>query len=102
MPKRLPARDVGVKPDQVLTALNAWGMAAVPLIYRIAGTGRRAQLCSMRNDTNPATEVICPVCGQTMTYLHRIWRAFNGDRDVFRCGSCKVSMTRAVKMAPAA
>jgi aerobic-type carbon monoxide dehydrogenase small subunit (CoxS/CutS family) len=56
----------------------------------------------MNQDIEPGIELICPVCGQTMTYLHRIKRAFNGDRDVFQCGSCKVSMTRAVEMAPAA
>jgi hypothetical protein len=54
------------------------------------------------NDAIALTEVICPVCGQTMTFLRRIRRAFNGDLDVFQCKSCKFSTTYAVKMAPAA
>jgi transposase-like protein len=53
-------------------------------------------------DVAQTTEVICPVCGQTMTHLRRIKRAFNGDLDVFLCKSCKFSTTLALKMASAA
>jgi len=49
----------------------------------------------------PTTEVICAVCGQTMTHLHRIRRAFGGDLDVFQCKSCRYSTTYAVKMGKA-
>jgi hypothetical protein len=46
------------------------------------------------------TEVLCPVCGQTMTFLQKIRRAFGADVDVFRCKSCNFSTTYAVKMQP--
>ena len=67
----------------------------------IVGTVRRAHKCGM-TDVAQTTEVICPVCGQTMTHLRRIKRAFNGDLDVFLCKSCNFSTTYALKMASAA
>jgi transposase-like protein len=52
----------------------------------------------MMDDATPETEVICPVCGQTMTYLHRFRSAFHGTFDEFRCKSCNYLTTFEVKV----
>jgi len=76
--------------------------AVLLIVFLIVGTGGYAYDGAMGQDIATANEVICPVCGQTMTNLRRIRRALNGDLDVFQCKSCKFSTTYAVKMAPAA
>jgi C4-type Zn-finger protein len=67
------------------------------LIFLIVEIDGDTHLLSMNNIATPETEIICPVCGQTMTYRHRVRSAFHETADVFGCTSCNFSTTYEVK-----
>jgi hypothetical protein len=55
-----------------------------------------------RHSQTPKIEVVCPVCGRSMTYLHTIRRAFADDLVAFKCNPCGFSMTERASDTPPA
>jgi len=79
----------------------AWrcGVCCGSIDFRMVGTDQGAHHSHPMSDgITPEPEVICPVCGQTMTFLHRLRSAFDGTFDEFRCKSCNYRTTLEVKM----
>jgi hypothetical protein len=68
----------------------------------IVGTRHRIHGCTisedvtMNEDVTPANDVICPVCGRSMTLQYTVRRAFSADLNVFQCEPCKISTTKPV------
>jgi C4-type Zn-finger protein len=47
----------------------------------------------MSENVTPENEVICPVCGQEMTFLATIRRVFGEELKAFQCRPCGFSTT---------